>query len=359
MAFKKLYVILKVAKSCNLDCIYCYESKTENKFMSEALLLKCLDEITEISEDSTIILHGGEPMSISKTLFETFFEYGEKKQKAGKKITYELQTNGMFIDEEWIEIIKKYNISVGFSIDGPEKLHDKYRLTRNGKGSHKTVLRNLEIADQASIEKNCLCVITNDSLTNIRSVFDFFNGLSIKNIDFLPCITETSKNGEQIDLTLSPEEYAEFIIQYYNLWKVNNGGYYVRSFCDFINILNKKNAVTCHLIYPKICGREVISIDANGDVYPCDSFAGNDDMLMGNIVSDGLEKIYSSKKNRDFYEIANTIPKGCDACSYLEYCFGGCLYHRYLKSGNLRGKTYYCYAYKKIFRHFKKTLNQS
>lgn len=359
MLFKKLTVILKVTKRCNLDCIYCYESKPENKFMSEGLLLKCLDEITGISEDSTIILHGGEPMSISKTLFKTFLEYGEKKQKAGKKITYDLQSNGMYIDQEWIEIIKKYNISLGFSIDGPEELHDKYRLTRNGKGSHKTVLKNLEIADQAGVERNCLCVITKDSLTDIKSTFEFFNGLAVKNIDFLPCMTKNLNNGAQIDLTLSPEEYAEFIIQYHKLWKANNGGYQVRSFCDFIDILNKKHAVTCHLLYPKTCGWDVISIDSDGDVYPCDSFTGNEDMRMGNIASDGLEKIYSSKKNRDFYEVANTIPKGCDSCLYLEYCFGGCLYHRYFKSGNLSAKTYYCMAYKNIFRYLKQTLNQS
>ena len=359
MLFKKLTVILKVTKHCNLDCTYCYESKAEHKFMSEELLLKCLDEITEISEDSTIILHGGEPLSISKMRFKKFLEYGDKKQKEGKKLTYNLQSNGMYIDQEWIEIIKKYNISVGFSIDGPEKLHDKNRLTRNGKGSHKTVLKNLEFADQAGVEKNCLCVITKDNLTDIKSTFGFFNGLGVKNIDFLPCMTKNLNNGTQDDLTLSPEDYSSFIIEYYKLWKANNGGYQVRSFCDFIDILNKKHAVTCHLLYPKICGREVISIDTDGDVYPCDSFTGLKEMQMGNIERDGLEKIYLSKKNRNFYEIANTIPKDCDSCTYLEYCFGGCLYHRYFKSGDLSAKTYYCRAYKNIFRYFKQTINQS
>ncbi|MDD4109698.1 MAG: hypothetical protein PHH93_13360, partial [Prolixibacteraceae bacterium] len=58
--------------------------------------------------------------------------------------------------------------------------------------------------------------------------------------------------------------------------------------------------------------------------------------------------------NRDFYEIANTIPGECESCKYLGYCFGGSLYHRYFRTGNLRGKSYYCDAYKKIFRFLKK-----
>jgi uncharacterized protein len=322
--------------------------------MSEGLLVKCMDEITAISEECTIILHGGEPMSIGKALFRSFPDYGEKKRKEGKIINYDLQTNGMYIDQEWIELFKKYNISVGFSIDGPEKIHDRYRITRNGKGSHKFVVKNMETASRSGIDKNCLCVVTKDSVKDVDSVFEFFEGLSVKNIDFLPCMTENGKAGDQIDLTLSPEEYAEFIINFYELWSKSGRSYDVRSFTDFINILNKKSPLSCHLLYPKICGWEVISIDTDGDVYPCDSFAGHAEMRMGNIVTDGLEKIYSSKKSRDFYEIANSVPKDCESCAFLEYCYGGCLYHRYFRSGNLREKSYYCEAYKRIFRYLKK-----
>ena len=355
MVLKKLYAVLKLTKACNLDCVYCYESKSENNIISESLLLKCLDEITGISEDTTIILHGGEPMLINKKILTNFLEKGEEKKREGKKISINIQTNGMQIDREWIEILKKYNIAVGISIDGHEELHDKYRSTRNGKGSHKTVLENLTIAGLSGLDKNCLCVITKDSLTNIRHIFDFFDGLEIQNIDFLPCMTgNVHHNGQITNLTLSPEDYAKFIIQYYELWKNIKSSYSVRSFSDFINILNKKDSVTCSLIYPKICGWEVISVDTDGDVYPCDSFAGIEEMKMGNIEEDGLEKIFNSEKIKKFQEVANTIPEDCESCIYLQYCFGGCLYHRYFKTRTFEAKSYYCEAYKKIFRYLKK-----
>ena len=112
MVLKKLYAVLKLTKACNLDCVYCYESKSENKIISESLLLKCLDEITGISEDTTIILHGGEPMLINKKILTNFLEKGEEKKREGKKISINIQTNGMQIDREWIEILKKYNNSI-------------------------------------------------------------------------------------------------------------------------------------------------------------------------------------------------------------------------------------------------------
>jgi uncharacterized protein len=353
MLFKKLYVILKVTKNCNLRCSYCYESKSENITMPIKLLLKCLEEITSFSEDSNIILHGGEPMSTGIAYWKTFFEYGEKIQKNDKKITYNIQSNGMYINKEWIALIKKYNISIGFSLDGHKKVHDKHRLTRNGKGTFEKIISNLDIISRASIEKKCLSVITKDSLSNIDSLYHFFEEQSLKSIDFLPCMIGNPKNGEKIDLTLSPEEYAEFLIKYYDLWKSGNREYTVRTFSDFTKILNKKKPESCHFIYPKICGREVISINTNGDIYPCDTFADVKEMCMGNIFTDGLEKIYSIKKNYDFYEIANTIPKKCETCAYLKYCYGGCLYHRYFCSGKLSEKSFYCYSYKRFFQHLK------
>ncbi len=360
MVLKKLYVVLKVTKACDLDCAYCYESKTEKKFMSEPLLMKCLNEITSISEDATIILHGGEPTLINKSLLIKFLEKAEAKIKEGKQISFNIQTNGMQIDSEWIEIFKKYNITVGFSIDGPQELHDKYRLTRNGKGSHKTVLNNITTAGMAGIEKNCLCVITKDSLENICNLFDFFNDLDIQGIDFLPCMVENDNQKiTKTDLTISPEDYAEFIIKYYNLRKENNSNYDVRSFSDFIDILNGRDSRTCNLIYPKICGWEVVSVDTDGYVYPCDSFAGIEDMRIGNIAEDGLEKILKSEKAKNFYEVANTIPKECESCGYLKYCFGGCVYHRYYNSKNPEEKTYYCEAYKKIFKYLKTQINSN
>jgi uncharacterized protein len=359
MKIKKLTAILKVTAACNLNCTYCYESGSKNRSMHEDVLFRCMDEFMSVSDDCTIILHGGEPLCANRDLIRAFLDYGEKNRSRGKRINYHLQTNGMLYDRGWIELFRKYNVSVGVSIDGPKELHDKYRRTHNGKGSHEAVCNNLNRAEKAGIEKGCLCVITRESLTDINSLFDFFERLSIKDIDFLPCMTENNKNGRSVDLTLTPEEYAEFIIKYFNLWNVNGSSSSVRSFCDYFEILNGNNPVSCHLLYPKICGWEVISIDTDGDVYPCDSFAGHKEMRMGNIVVDGLKKMYSSKMSREFYETANTIPPDCKSCRYLKYCFGGCLYHRYFRAGNLLDKSYYCEAYKNIFRYFKKQKLQN
>lgn len=318
--------------------------------MPEELMRRCLDEITAISDDTTVILHGGEPVMVGRDTLRRFLEYGETKEKSGKKISYDLQTNGMVLDQEWMEMLQQYRVSLGFSIDGPENLHDTYRKTHHSMGSHHMVCQNLALAGRAGIDKNCLCVITDKSVAETDRIHDFFSGLDIRNLDFLPCMNESHHRA---DLTLSPESYAEFVIRYMNLRNAENNGYTVRSFDDFSRVVNHKDPVSCHLKYPKICGWEVIAIDTGGDVYPCDLFAGHTEFLMGNIATDGLEKIFSSEKSRALYEMANTIPDACADCPDLGYCFGGCLYHRFFAARDLKSKSFYCGAYRKIFRYLK------
>lgn len=351
MVLKKLYVVLKATKHCTLRCDYCYESKTDQHTMPLQRLLKCLDEITGMAEDSTIILHGGEPMILGVRYWKTFFEYGEEIQRQGRKISYTIQSNGMHALDDWIDLLKKYSVSIGFSLDGPAQVHNLHRSNYKGNGSFNTVVRHLDRLESAGMEKNCLCVITKESLDQVNALYDFFRTQNIKQIDFLPCMTSNVRENGQADFTLSPEEYAEFLVYYHQLWKSDNQPYHVRTFSDFTETLNGNDADSCHFIYPKICGREVISIDTNGDVYPCDSFAGIDAFCLGNIFDDGLEQIFSSKKQHDFYELANTIPKECELCTWLQYCYGGCLYHRWFGSGKLTAKSFYCKTYKRFFKH--------
>lgn len=349
MVLKKLYVILKATKNCTLRCNYCYESKTTPHSMPLPQLLKCLDEISGISEDITLILHGGEPMILCVRYWRSFFEHGEKIQQQGTKISYTIQSNGMHDVDDWIVLLKKYSVSIGISLDGLEQVHDNHRNDGNGRGSFKTVMRHLERLDSAGLGKNCLCVVTNESLHRINAMYDFFKSQNIKQIDFLPCMTSNHREKGQANLTLSPDEYAEFLIQYHHLWKSEHQLYHVRSFSDYSETLKGNEAESCHFIYPKLCGREVISIDTNGDVYPCDSFAGIEAFCLGNIFRDGLKQIFASNEQHDFYTQANTIPKECEQCKWLQFCYGGCLYHRWFKSGKLSSKSFYCKTYKRFF----------
>ena len=64
-------------------------------------------------------LFGGEPLLAGKEVCERLFKHGLEKWGNNN-----VQTNGTLIDAGWIAIFKKFNVSIGVSIDGPDELND-------------------------------------------------------------------------------------------------------------------------------------------------------------------------------------------------------------------------------------------
>jgi uncharacterized protein len=344
-----------VSKKCNLDCTYCYESKEQGKNMEISLALKSIKELTGFCDELVVIIHGGEPLMAGKKFFREVLAEGNRTREKCH-IEYHLQTNGTLIDREWINIFRENRFSVSISMDGDQSVHDKHRFTLNGKGSFSIINKKLKLLEDAGLDHNCLCVITRESLPRVNSIVDFFKIKSFQSIDLLPCITLKNNAGARANhMTITPDEYASFIINFYDVWKDANANYTIRTISDFINIVNGQGSQTCIMRYPKVCGLNVIAIDVNGDVYPCDLFIGNETLRLGTIANEGLSDIFSNPTYRAFIETGNSLPEGCRACSYLKYCYGGCVHHRYMNGKDMKNKSFYCESYKQIINHLEKS----
>ena len=47
-----------------------------------------------------------------------------------------MTTNGVLIDDDWLDCFERRNIQVAISLDGPEHIHDLHRKTFQGTGTH-------------------------------------------------------------------------------------------------------------------------------------------------------------------------------------------------------------------------------
>ncbi len=75
--------------------------------------------------------------------FRNVVDLQKKYVPSGRKILNGIQTNGTLLDEEWCRFLTEENFIVGISIDGPEQMHDKYRLSAEGKPSFGKALNGL------------------------------------------------------------------------------------------------------------------------------------------------------------------------------------------------------------------------
>ena len=134
---------LALAESCNLACTYCYCSTSrdmpEKGLMPEKIAHQAVMWLFDVAKNAktkkiNITFFGGEPL-LNKPVIRSIVEYSQLlgKQK-GKKVTYSMTTNATLLDDEFLAFIKKNNISVMVSLDGPRKIHDAQCPTQGGKG---------------------------------------------------------------------------------------------------------------------------------------------------------------------------------------------------------------------------------
>ena len=139
----KLFIMIKPNSNlCNIDCRYCFYSKNHNcivdsnqKFMKKKACVALIKNIMFSSEgydEIEFIFQGGEPSIIGLEFFEFFLDTVDFFNLSSKKnISYNFQTNGINIDENWASFFKNNNFLVGLSLDMFKNNHDLYRMQGN------------------------------------------------------------------------------------------------------------------------------------------------------------------------------------------------------------------------------------
>src|SRR6201995_3531551 len=139
-------LLVKVASRCNIDCSYCYWFRDASvydkpKLMSEEVLQQLLQRIeehvvTHSLVDFPIILHGGEPLLWGIENFHRFAEACEEMSFRRRcEIPIAVTTNGVLIDDDWLDCFEAHDIPVAISLDGPAHIHDAHRRTFQGNGT--------------------------------------------------------------------------------------------------------------------------------------------------------------------------------------------------------------------------------
>ncbi|MCP8322022.1 MAG: SPASM domain-containing protein [archaeon] len=71
------------------------------------------------------------------------------------------------------------------------------------------------------------------------------------------------------------------------------------------------------------CGRFYLAIEPNGDIYPCVFFPHEEDVKVGNILSDDFEDIWRNSNLLWITRNKDILEPNCKGCKYLYTC-GGC-----------------------------------
>jgi uncharacterized protein len=185
-------VVIQPTSFCNLDCDYCYlpDRQSKDKLSLDLLepIFKNLFQSKFIGKEFTVVWHAGEPLAMPITFYESAFNEIDRCDRefnsTGCLISHAFQTNGTLINRAWCDLIKKYRVKVGVSLDGPAFIHDAHRKTRKGLGTHASTMRGISLLQANEIDFSVIAVLTQNSLDFPEEIFNFFMEHQIRNVGF-------------------------------------------------------------------------------------------------------------------------------------------------------------------------------
>jgi uncharacterized protein len=175
----KLLVIQPTAL-CNLDCTYCYvPDRADPRRLPRPLLetlLRALRSSSAIEDQQvlTVLWHAGEPLAAGIGFYREAFAVTQRVLGDRCRIRHSIQTNATLVTDEWCDLLQRYRVSIGVSLDGPERIHDANRTTRGGRGSFKRVMRGIERLRDHEIPVSILSVLTSENIDRPDEMFWFF-----------------------------------------------------------------------------------------------------------------------------------------------------------------------------------------
>lgn len=308
-------VHLNMTDRCNLNCIYCYATErytTEDKLEFNDYT-SLIDEIKTMNSSCIIVFTGGEPL-LSKYTIE-LARYCKKKN-----LKTMLLTNGTLINDKNIDVINKYIDHLKLSIDGSnEIIHDLHR----GNGNYSKVLNAYNLAISNNMDVEISMTVTKKNIQDIQKM----NLLYGNRLKFQPLYTVGNAKGKELEI--SGIDYYEALVNAKN----------VEPYAKIYSYLNKIRNNKC---FKCAVGNEEISIDSNGNVFPC-HMLHTQELCAGNIRKDKFINIYkNSKILNHIREIKVTDKKKCSKCHIRFICGGGCWARPYYKNHNIYEDDNFC-----------------
>ena len=317
-----------------------------------------LPNLHALHKGLTLIWHGGEPLLWGIENYRRIFAYTEKFRNK-VSIRHAIQTNLSLINEEYIELFLDYNVRVGFSLDGPKELNDACRKKIDGSGTYDTIMENLYKCRDAGLSIGAIIVAGSAFKSRIPELYRFVCDHKL-NFKFNPLFVSGEANDRK-ELSLTPIEYARMSIELFDLWFFDRKNQIMEStFLDIACAFLPENRRIKGCMFSKNCQDNFMAISPRGDIFPCGRFCDTDTTnSYGNIRSETLETILQRRKTFAQYKRAEIINNsGCNDCSFFNICHGGCLHDGYLSTGTFESKTLLCVAYKMIFTHIQKRVQE-
>jgi uncharacterized protein len=333
------------------------------KFISPQTVLCLVDALVELikhqKQPFSVVLHGGEPLLLGAARLDFILE--NLRRVLNYEYPISIQTNGVLISEEILNVCSKHYTSIAVSIDGPREVHDKFRVTHSELGTYEDVMKGIERlrqhSDSTFLNAGLLAVI--DPQSDPLSVYSFFKEINAPSVDFL------YRDGNHSKLpygknAIASIEYGEWMVKLLDIYLSDENPIPIRVLDDMLKVM-LGGAVTKEGLGLTDFG--IVIVDTDGTLMKNDtlksSFNGADKFDQPrNIKEHSLIDFLRSSEFAEYKEMQRPINSKCRQCSVLNLCGGGMILHRWQNDSGFDNPSVYCADQLHLIQHMKNSLSK-
>ncbi|MGU3345374.1 radical SAM protein [Pseudomonas monsensis] len=350
-------VIIEALNYCNLACTYCFEdvpTKGRKMTFETADTIVASIEKLNLAKNFVMEFNGGESFSNIKTLCHIISKVESSKIKANHNVSYGVTSNLTYLNEQIINLLKKYNFSVSVSLDGEKFDHDKNRIFSTGKGSHEKVMNNIKILNENRINFSTVSVISEPG--QLTRSYNFLKSIKIPYVSFAIRRHSDRKPLEDVDYSFIANELFEaFQDSFLHFQKKEFSPKLLDAVILIKNLISPFDPQYMCLRTPCGAGTNMITYDTGGDIYICQDLIKEPQFKVCNASepepqdlidnNDIVRKLRSRKPGGNI---------GCEECDFQMFCQGGCYSTSYYASNkdvsaSFAKKTPHCEFYYQSF----------
>lgn len=331
--------------------------ETAAKKMSTDTISAVVSRLAEHSQKQqhgfAIVLHGGEPLLLGKSRL-AFLLSELRAHLSEHKYPIIIQTNGMLIDEDILNLCNQFKVSVSVSIDGARETHEIARFDRKGRSSFNAVVAGINRlrnhTDANFLFAGMLSVI--QPHTSPTATYHFLRSLESPSMDFL------LQDGNYTKLpfgkiSFNSIEYGKWLANLFDIYVSDSNPPKIKIIDDLIKIILGGNAIKegkgDHSF-------GILIIETDGEIRKNDTLrAAFDgvDYFKGrpNIKDVSLESVLNSDEFIEYNHSPKPTAEKCKNCDLLSICGGGMPLYRWSKENGFNNPSIYCKDHQFIINH--------
>ena len=328
---------------CNLDCKYCYvEGSFDNTFKDQTMnknsfnnlltfleiFIKDAKKSKQIGSKISLIFYGSEPLLHPGYVQKTIERLSSVSRQTNIHIEFEIITNGTLINNNLINLFKKYNVQLAISIDGPKEINDLMRPFKNNKGTYDKVVKNIKRLNKEGIIFGVSCTIGPHNINDLSRNIPFFKKLGAGGVGFNLLLKAKNKDLPFVSINKS----NDMLIEASSFARKNK--VYEDRIQRKIKSFNKSEPPRF-----KDCGApgNQLVFYPSGDIGICQAYLGCRKYLIGNINND-IDNPLKILDSDDLKKWSKRYPlnmKYCVYCPAVGICGGGCIFNAEIAGGSI------------------------